>query len=233
MTVLDRWDLTQTNNLIEDITSAYDNYEFYKVYHKLNIFFTSTLSATYLDILKDRLYTWKANGLPRRSSQTALYLIAKNLMSLMAPILSFLSEETYSYLPGIKKESVLLENFPQHKTEWQDANLESDFTKILEVRSLISKELELLRQNKVIGANLEAKVTIKSEGEIYSALKAYEKELKELFIVSQVRLEQGPLSIVAERADGVKCSRCWIYDEKTGTDSRFPDVCPKCVEALS
>ena len=111
MPLIDQWMMQQLNKLIIEITKAYEVYEFYKVYHLLNHFFTVTVSATYMDILKDRLYTWKADGLERKSAQTVYYYITNNLIRMMAPILSFLAEETYGYLKDKTTESVLLEKF--------------------------------------------------------------------------------------------------------------------------
>src|SRR6185437_1250984 len=118
--------------LIEKCTQAYDAYEFYKVYHGLNVFFAHDLSATYLDILKDRLYTGKVNGVKRRAAQTVLFEITRALCGLMAPIASFLAEETYSYLPGERKESVFLTDFPVGHPQWRHPQIEQDFTQMLE-----------------------------------------------------------------------------------------------------
>jgi isoleucyl-tRNA synthetase len=234
MTPLDQWALNQLNELIVKCTAAYDAYEFYKVYHALNVFFAIDLSATYLDILKDRLYTGKQAGVKRRAAQTALYQITSALCGLMAPIASFLAEETYSYLPGDKSESVFLSDFPKSRTEWNHPTIASDFATLLEVRAAASKELEELRRQKVIGASLDARIKISAPDSTLKILEAYRSHLREFFIVSQFELSQGKeLKIVADKAEGVKCERCWYYDPKTGADSRFPSVCPKCVEALT
>jgi isoleucyl-tRNA synthetase len=230
---LDRWALHETNKLIQNITKAYENYEFYKVYHLLNSFFTVTLSATYLDILKDRLYTWRADGVPRRSSQTVLYIIIDSLVRLMAPVLSFLSEETYSYMKGKKEESVFLLDFAQFKKEWEFNELAEDFKTLLSLREIAAKELERLRSTKIIGASLEAQLTLSVDDKTFALLKKYEGDLKEFFIVSKVNIEKGESKVGAQRAEGEKCVRCWNYDVKTGADEKFAGVCPKCVEALS
>jgi len=166
MTRLDLWALNELNELVEKVTEAYDNYDFYKVYHALNIFFTVTLSATYLDILKDRLYTWKFDGKARRGSQTVIFDITDTLIRVMAPILSFLSEECYQYVKNRKEDSVFLLDFPTAKSEWKNVEMKTLFTELLRVRTEVQKTLEGLRAEKTIGASLEAEVQVIAENPI-------------------------------------------------------------------
>ncbi|MFZ4403677.1 MAG: isoleucine--tRNA ligase [Pseudobdellovibrionaceae bacterium] len=233
MTSIDRWALHEYALLLQKVTEAYNNYEFYKVYHALNIFFTVTLSATYLDILKDRLYTWKPNGRHRRSSQTVIYIITEGLIRMMNPVLSFLAEESYKFLNKDKKESVYLEDFPVVQKEWFNESLAVTFTEVNKVRSDVQKELENLRSQKVIGSSLEAQVSVAVPPEIFIELKKLENDLREFFIVSKVFLQQGEYKIEAAKAPGEKCVRCWVYSEDISKDHKHPGVCPKCVEALT
>jgi isoleucyl-tRNA synthetase len=234
MTPVDRWALHQLNELIQKCTLAYDGYEFYKVYHALNVFFANDLSATYLDVLKDRLYTSKANGPKRRAAQTVIYQTVVALCGLMAPITSFLAEETYSYIPGQKAESVFLTDFPNVRPEWSHPELAKDFSVLLEIRAAASKEMEELRRQKIIGASLDAKIRIAAPEMHTKVMEAYKPYLREFFIVSQFEFETGrELKVLASKADGVKCERCWHYDVETGKSSQYPTVCPKCVEALT
>jgi isoleucyl-tRNA synthetase len=230
---MDRWALARLNQVVDNTNKAFENYEFFKVYHLLNNFFSVDLSATYLDILKDRLYTSKADGLRRRASQTVLYEIISNLTRLMAPILSFLAEETYSYLPGKKQESVFLADYPTAKKEWESPELLAEFEKLIEVRSEVQKKLEDLRRDKVIGSSLEAAVNIQANGEVLGLLKKYESDLREILIVSDVTLLEGAFKVDVVKAKGEKCERCWNLNIETGKNQKFPGVCPKCVEALS
>lgn len=232
MTSIDQWALHELYVLNEKIIAAYDKYEFYKVYHALNTFFTVTLSATYLDVLKDRLYTWKPNGTPRRGAQTVLFEMTDYLIRMMAPILSFLSEESYSYFKGHTAESVFLLEFPIAPTLWKNPGLAGDFEKLLQVRSDIQKILEGLRNEKVIGASLEASVKITADGDLLTILKKYQ-ELREFLIVSRVEIASGSYQISAAKAPGEKCVRCWTYSEQIGTQPQFPGICVKCTEALS
>lgn len=232
MTQIDQWMLHQLHQLTTDVTSAYDRYEFFKVYHLLNHFFTVTLSATYMDILKDRLYTWKFDGLERRGTQTVLYLITSSLIRMMAPILSFLAEETYSYFSGKTKDSVFLEDYPEADQKWFRPELARLFDKVLTVRSDVQKKLEELRAAKTIGSSLEAEVTITSDGEIEQALKQVQ-DLREILIVSKLNLKSGDYLVSTQKAAGEKCVRCWIYSEEISKDEKTIGVCPKCVKALT
>lgn len=234
LTPLDQWALHQLGALTEKCTAGYDAFEFYKVYHALNSFFALELSATYLDILKDRLYTGRVDGVKRRGAQTVLYQTVRSLCGLMAPIASFLAEETYSYLPGDKKESVFLTDFPVAAKEWKNELIDQDFSKLLEVRSAVSKKLEDLRREKTIGSSLDAQIEIKVPSETLKVLERYQPHLREFFMVSAFTITEAQvIDIGAAKADGVKCERCWHYDVATGKDSRFPGCCPKCVEALA
>jgi isoleucyl-tRNA synthetase len=232
LTQIDRWMLHQLNQLIQDVTAAYDRYEFYRVYHLLNHFFTVTLSATYMDILKDRLYTWKPDGTARRSAQTVLYTVTDSLIRMMAPILSFLAEETYAYFKGKTQESVFLESFPKPQNQWHQPELHSTFSLILNVRSDVQKKLEELRTAKTIGSSLEASVSLQAEAEILQALQKA-ADLRELLIVSEVTVQAGAYQVSAKKADGEKCVRCWVYTKSISTQPATLGVCPKCVEALT
>ncbi len=242
LTDLDKWALLKLNELITKVTTAYETYDFYKAYHALNNFFTVTLSATYLDVLKDRLYTWKKEGNERRSSQTVFFEVFTSLTKMMSPILSFLGEELYKYFPEEgRKDSVFLESFPNPNDKWNNAEIEKIFTTLLEVRSEISKVLEPMRKNKDIGSSLDAEVVISADATTIDVLKKYQKSqtldhLKELFIVSDVTLktaENKELTIEAHKSEGEKCPRCWHYSEKLVKVGNYVGVCPKCVEALT
>jgi isoleucyl-tRNA synthetase len=222
MTVLDRYAMHQLNELIKKTTVAYDNYDFYKVHHLLSNFFTVELSAGYLDMLKDRLYTWKKDGAERRSSQTVLFHMLDALVRIMAPITTFLAEA----------ESVFLLDYPKANAKWEADDVANELAKLFEIRKDVSKILEDLRRDKTIGSGLDARILITADGEQQGLLKKYQGLLTEFFIVSQVHLQVGQYSIQAQKADGEKCERCWYYDVNIGKDPRFPTCCPKCLKAL-
>ncbi len=234
MPSLDRWALVRLNNVIAATTTAYEEYDFFKVYHALNQFFTTELSATYLDILKDRLYTGKQNGNARRSSQTVFFELVRVLNGLMAPILSFLSEEVQQHMPGKNKaESVFLTAFPKANAQWADSELVQQFGALTEIRNELAKNLEELRRQKIIGSSLDADAFITAKGANFATLQAMKEHLREFFIVSSVKVTEGEPKIEVRRAEGEKCERCWHHSLQIGADSRFPGVCPKCVSALS
>ena len=227
---LDQWILIQLNQQIQQTTNAYNSYEFHKVYHSLNQFFNVELSAFYLDIIKDRLYTFCPSGSQRRSAQTALYYLVKTLCPLMAPITPFLSEETYNFIPfETKKESVLLLEFPKTNPQWQNKALIDQFDVLLSVRSQVSQKLEQLRKSKAIGSSLEAKVLIEAPESTYKCLKSY-PQLEELFIVSHCEVQKNShLKIQAKKIIGDKCTRCWYIGLKLNKQN----ICEKCIQNLT
>jgi isoleucyl-tRNA synthetase len=206
------------------------------------------LSARYFDILKDRLYTSKASGRARRSAQTVLHEIARDLLQVLAPVMSFTAEEAWQTLPGKPTESVFLAGFPEPVVdELVEGELLANFEKLFAVRGEVQKLLEVARRDKVIGASLEAKVVLSATGAVRSFLEQHQKDLPTLLIVSQVELGDKPAdkaqpitvagfgtdsSLHAEIrvADGQKCPRCWTYSTRVGQQA---EVCAKCEEALA
>jgi isoleucyl-tRNA synthetase len=237
MQPLDQYILARTAELDAKIRSAYDDFEFHRAYHALNEFVNTDLSALYLDVLKDRLYTFAPNAPARRSAQTALWRISEALTRLIAPILSFTADEVWGYLPKVegRESSVHLALFPDLAdiVPGNEAGLEAEWEKLLEVRSQVLAKLELLRAEKVIGKSLEAVVTL-SEGQD-GLLQKYAIALPELFNVSEVELTRssaGDETISVRRSDKPKCERCWRYVQEVGHNRRFPTVCLRCADAL-
>jgi len=233
---IDRWALTRLAHFIEECHQAYEAFEFHAIYQALQNYFTVDLSAVYLDVLKDRLYTFKKTSAERRSSQTVIHTILKTVTSVIAPIMSFLAEEVHQLLPEKGAESIFLNDYPQVDPKWKNQSLEKTWEKLLELRTLVLKPLEEARQGKMIGSGLEARVILEAGGEFAKLARQYEKFLDPLFIVSQVEFKEtkeGPVKVSIEKAQGEKCVRCWHYSPDTGKNQRFPGVCPKCVTALS
>jgi isoleucyl-tRNA synthetase len=239
---LDQYILARLAQLTTRIRAAYDDFEFHRAYQALNEFTNTDLSALYLDVLKDRLYTFAPNHPARRSAQTAVWRIAETITRLIAPILSFTADEVWEHLPKIegREASVHVALFPDIATivPSNTTALQDDWQKLLEVRSEVLISLEAARQAKLIGKGLDAKVSIEASEPVYTLLQRYETSLKELFNVSQVTLahiehpEQKAI-VATLAADGVKCARCWNYTTDVGDDSRYPTVCLRCAEALS
>lgn len=227
MLLLDQWILSLLTELSTNIKKYYETYQFHKVHHELNKFFTTRLSSLYLDIIKDRLYTFKKDGLERKSAQTALYLLLKNLLQLMSPITSFLSEEAYRYLPGDLKESIFLALFEE--PTFRSKELEEKIETWLEIRHIVSKKIEELRNNKIVGSSLEVDVMLTLPLATYKTMNS-KLNLKEFFIVSNVQVEQGDsLQIKVAQAQGDKCVRCWCIDENLNSEK----LCSKCITNIS
>jgi isoleucyl-tRNA synthetase len=235
---MDRWALHQLQKLIARIREAYERFEFHTVYHSVQNFCAVEMSALYFDILKDRLYTFSSRSRGRKSAQTALCEILKALTSLMAPILSFTSEEVWKYLPQEpgRTESVHLTSFPEVQSEYLDDALNERWERIWEIRAVVTKALEEARKEKVIGLSLDAQVHLHLPEEVFSFLQCYEKDLKSIFIVSSVTLHQikDEKEVRAEvlRAEGKKCERCWNYDVTVGHHKDHQTICTRCVEAI-
>ena len=246
---VDRWALGRLARLIARVRKGYEEYQFHTVFHSLHNFCAVDLSALYLDILKDRLYTSAAADPGRRAAQTACYEILQVLTRLMAPILTFTAEEVWGYLPGVgKAESVHLVLFPEARAEWPNEPLERDWERLLEVRQEVARALESARRQGAIGSSLEARVLIlEAPEDLGPLLKRKEPLLRVLFIVSQVELfgphsprplasyegEELPgLLIEVERARGTKCERCWVWSPRVGEDPEHPALCERCAPVV-
>jgi len=241
---LDQWALSRLGELIPKVRQAYDDFEFHTIFHALNNFCSVDLSAVYLDILKDRLYTFRKDAHERRSSQTVLYDVLVALTKLMAPVLSFTAEEVWrtlsAQMPGVPMgNSVHLAAFPEVESSWRNPELAVRWERLLEVRVAAQAALEEQRREKVIGAPLEAAIQIEANPERFGLLKQYEQILPSLFIVSQVELQEVqtlPLKpdfrVRVSKAKGNKCGRCWNYRDAVGTDAAHPMLCDRCLEAI-
>lgn len=233
---VDRWALAVTDEVTRKVIEAYERFEYHVVYHTMYQYATVALSAIYFDILKDRLYTFAPNSLGRRSAQTALSVIIDRFARLLAPILVFTSDEIWENISGARAASVHIAEFPKVESDEDDKLLVETWNKIFEIRAQVQKALEEKRNEKVIGASLEAKVTLGSKGETYDLLKQYEDQLPSILIVSQVELrrEEGDdLKVEVEHATGAKCERCWNWSETVGTDERFPMLDARCVRQVT
>ena len=234
---MDRWALHRLQKLILRVREAYERFEFHIVYHSVQNFCAVEMSALYFDILKDRLYTFPARSVGRRSAQTVLYEILEALARLMAPILTFTAEEVWKYIPPgpEKAESVHLMPFPEVQREYLDETLENQWEKIWEVRAVVNKALEEARKERRIGLSLDAQVHLHLPEKMYQFLQAYQKDLKSIFIVSSVTLEKDEKEMWAEvlQADGRKCERCWNYDVSVGLHPEHQAICQRCVEAIN
>jgi len=231
MLEIDRFILNLFNRLIPKVVRAYEEYSFHIIHRELLQFCTVTLSAFYLDILKDRLYCSGKKSIERLSAQTTLYTILVGMLKLLAPILPFTSEEAWKCLYGEEKESIHIETFPQKFLD-EDTKLIEKWEKLWGVRDIVNKSLEESRQKGEIGKSLEAKVIIQEDGDIYQLLQDYIKILPEIFIVSQVELLKGERLIKVLPLKDEKCQRCWNIPTKT-LEMDGEKLCPRCFEVVS
>jgi isoleucyl-tRNA synthetase len=245
---LDRWALMRLGDLIPRVRQGYEDFEFHTIFHALNNFCSVDLSAVYLDILKDRLYTFRRDSPLRRSSQTVLFDILVALTKLMAPVLSFTADEIWRMLPELVRKdaqatSVHMAMFPDVDTRWIDQPLGQNWERLLAYRERVQWFLEKLRRDKSIGAPLEAVVTINATPDAFAFLKGYHDFLPALFIVSEVELVQdrspqegdtfpNDIDVTVTRSLHPKCERCWNYRSAVGTFSDHPTLCDRCVEAI-
>ena len=237
---LDCWALLRLGELITKVRQAYDDFEFHTIFHALNNFCSVDLSAVYLDILKDRLYTFRTDSPLRRGSQTVIYDILLVMTKLMAPILSFTADEIWRMLPEAAHRgagSVQLASFPDVEASWNNDELGKKWEKLLAYRTRVQGVLEERRREKVIGSSLEAHVQLDADLATYEFLRGYERDLSTVFIVSQVSLvrtesTQGDLQITVTKSQAAKCERCWNYRAAVGHDLTHPTLCDRCVEAI-
>jgi isoleucyl-tRNA synthetase len=244
---IDRFALHRLQELSERILKAYQDFEFHVVYHRLYNYCTLDLSAFYLDVLKDRLYTSPPKSAERRSAQTAMHLILDTLARLMAPILAFTAEEIWQHLPHYsgKEASIHLARLPEIPAEWRDPSLPETWQLILRIRSEVTKALEDARTAKRIGHPLDAAVTLTVPADLHAALAPYSEQLRSIFIVSKAELATGTpaetafasteiegLFVAVEAASGGKCERCWVHKTSVGSLADHPTICRRCRNAL-
>ena len=249
---LDRYVLACYAEAVSKTLHAYERYEFQTISHTIARLLTVDLSAFYIDVSKDALYTLGARSAARRSAQTAVYLMADGLARLLAPLLPVTADELWRHLPGERAESVHLADFPADWAALLDRGLHQRWKRLRGVRDAVNTEIERLRRQKVVGTSLEARVTLRCRGTTAELLAAYESLLPTLFITSEVALETdanvpidddqappggwtepggGALVEVAPAA-GQKCPRCWRYVRQLAPEAGSPGVCERCAEAL-
>ena len=237
MLELDRWAVTRLNALIQRCEAAYQNYEFHVVSHAVNDFCVVELSSFYLDIIKDRLYCEETNGLPRRSAQTALWLILDTMTRIFAPILAFTCDEIWQAMPhrdGDDPRNVLLNEMNRPFTEYAlDEDVMAAWDKLVKVRDTVNGALETARNEKKIGKSLEAKVELTVPAELAGQKFMNTDELADLLIVSQVNVTTGDaVSVQVEPAQGAKCERCWKILPSVGKDGEHPGLCARCASVV-
>jgi isoleucyl-tRNA synthetase len=229
---------------------AYESHQYHLIYHGFHNFCSVTLSSFYLDILKDRLYTYPAGHRARRSAQTVLWRLARDMARLIAPVLCFTSEEVWQELEarsGRKawdRSSVHAERLPEPLEVAEDAGLLQRWERLMRLREEVNKALEQARRDERIGSSLQARVRLEIEDrELLDFLRSFGDALRFLFITSEVAFgPAGPdafrstdvpgLAVGVEPASGTKCERCWNYTEDVGQDAQWPEICARCAAAV-
>ncbi len=244
LTLIDKWALTKLFQLHATVTTCFENCEFHKAYAAIDAFTVETLSATYHNILKDRLYTYAANSRERRSSQTAIHTIFTTYLKMLAPMLPFTTDEAWGFFTEkneYARESILLQDWPEYRPDCIFIDEAAEFDTLLKVLDDVNLKLDALRSAKAIGQSLEAVVTLSCDAEspLYALLKKHESALAETFIVSEVRLVAAPagtpLSVEAVKAETlgyVRCPRSWRWVPELADAGAFGKVSPRCLAAL-
>ncbi len=240
---IDRWALLKAEELRQSVEEAYRLYEFHRVFREVHTFCVNDLSAFYLDVLKDRLYTHPARSPERRSGQTALWEILILLAKLLAPIIPFTTEEVWDHAGKISplEKSVHLSRWPAPRPERVNAALRETWDRLLAVRGEALKRLEDWRREKTIGNSLEAKVIVRADDSSWDdLLRRYRDLLPGIFLVSQVEFAEAGggdsllptalagLRLGLARADGSKCARCWKFSPTVGKSEKHPTICAVC-----
>ncbi|MDR0491889.1 MAG: isoleucine--tRNA ligase [Oscillospiraceae bacterium] len=245
---IDRWALARLDRLVKNVCASYEKYEYHTIYHAIHNFCTIDMSNFYLDVIKDRLYCDETDGQPRRSAQTAMYIILDTLVRLLAPILAFTAEEIWASMPHDKsavRESVLFNPMPSPGGMYAFApEQEAMWDNLLRLRSDVNKALEISRAEKIIGKPLDAEVTLYVEESAAAAFGDISRmDMKTLFIVSSVDVASGSgagysgtefpgVTVSVRASDAPKCARCWIHDENVGKSAEHPELCPRCLAVV-
>ena len=256
MSEIDQWVLHKLQELISQVEKDYQSFELHRVYRNIHNFCTRELSSFYLDVLKDRLYTFDRDSLSRRSAQTVLYELAVSLTKLSAPILSHTAEEAWQMIPEVEQPSVFLTNLPRVEKKYWNGGLAKKWEKILLLRKSAVKALEIARKEKIIGSSLEAEVDLYTqERKLAAFLHNYQEDWKEILIVSEVKIlpqmpevssgiskgksevmmnseEISELCIGVKRAPGKKCVRCWNWSPTVGESREHTQLCARCTEVV-
>ncbi len=244
---IDKWLLCRANELTRRCMDAYGSYTFHTIYHELTNFCTTDLSKLYIDITKDRVYTEKADSVARRSAQTAMYYVLSAMVRLMAPLLAFTAEEIWQVMPHTaadKTESVFLNDMPAYTDAWTFEGIGEKWDALFDLRDDVMKALEIARAEKKIGKSLDAKVAIYTKFADQTALlRAFEDQLKTVFIVSGVELYEGDapedaytetvsgIGVAVRTPDGCKCDRCWSYSTE-GKEIEDGFLCARCLNII-
>jgi isoleucyl-tRNA synthetase len=252
MVAIDRWALSRTAALQEEVAEAYRKFEYHVIYQKVLNFCVADLGGFYLDLLKDRLYTTPKKGLARRSAQTALFHVAESMVRWLAPILSFTAEEIWGFMPGKRSESVFLETWHVLPTVPAEEP-PIDWNLFIQLKAAVAQELEKLRVAGTIGGSLDAEVEVFAKDEFREKLMALGDELRFLLITSDAKVKrvsnaagppvgavkvaeiakEGGVWVRVQAKTAPKCERCWHHRDEVGSNPEHPTICGRCVDNVT
>ncbi len=223
---IDRYIMYKLNKLVEYVNEAYNSYDYHSVYSELHRFCTAELSSKYLDVIKDRLYTFNPSHKLRRSSQSTMYDILVTITKLISPILSFTAEEIYSYInKPDKKVSIILEDFPNPTNDYDNVELVEKWNEIFEIKESFARDIEEARTAKIVGHSLDSEITIYAIDKEYDFINENKENIALVAIISELKVEKSnEYKVVVEKSTGSKCPRCWTYSKHVDEDG----VCKKC-----
>ena len=247
MIALDRWAVGRAQALQQEISRAYEEYNLHLIYQKLLNFCSVDMSSFYLDVIKDRQYTTRADSLPRRSCQTAMYHIVEAMVRWMAPVLSFTADEIWSFMPGKRSASVFMETWYDDLFGAQGGPLDAAaWGDVINVKTAVAKRLELMRKEGVIGSSLDAEVELYCDERLAEVLRGLGDELRFALITSYasvapidsappeaVDTELSGLRVAAWVSEHAKCVRCWHHREDVGVHTEHPELCGRCVDNVA
>jgi len=247
MEEMDKAAINRLQEIIRRVRKAYENYQFHVVNYTLHNYCVVDLSALYLDVLKDRLYTSKASSQERRSAQSAMFMILNAMARLLAPILTFSAEEIWAHLPQYegKAESVHMAQFPEPNETYMNKELGQKWQNLVNLKGEVSKAIEIARQKKIVGHSLDSRVELFVPDSLKKIIADYEQDMKALLIVSDIAIldedsiaepyestEFAGLKIGVSKAPGQKCERCWNYSSTVGANADHPTICERCLGNL-
>jgi len=244
MLALDRWALDRAAQLQDEIIHAYDNYHFHQIYQKLHNFCVVDMGGFYLDIIKDRQYTAKSDGVARRSAQTALYHLSEAFVRWISPILCFTADEIWDQIPGEHNEPVWIAHWYDQLPRLDGGQFNSaDWQQVMAVKNAVNKVLEAARTAGDIGSSLDAEVVLHCAPELKELLDQLQNELRFVLITSSAEVVTGDsdgeetevegLRVALKASEHEKCDRCWHRREDVGTSAEHPELCGRCEENIA
>jgi len=247
---LDQWVIARAEQVQQEIITAYEQYQFHTIYQLIQNFCSVELSSFYLDIVKDRQYTTQADGRPRRSTQTAMLHVLEALTRWMAPILTFTAEEIWSHMPGERNSAVLFNTwYEELEALPENASFDHDYwAQVIEIRDVVSKTIEPLRKEKIIGSSLAAEIDLYCEEQTKADLEKLEDELRFVLITATANLHDlrdapnsaathelknnKKIAVTASASQFTKCERCWHFREDVGSNTEHPLLCQRCINNI-